>query len=414
MIEVVVKDVVYPGKALCEREDGKKIFCDEGLDGEKLLVDIVKEHPKYDEATIVKVIEPSSYRASPKCMHYRLCSVYQVMDYAYQIRIKLRQLANIMKGIFSHKRIKAITSDKIWHYRNKMHLHWESDSIGYKDGLGKIIDIDKCFLIDDRINEVFGQIKEKLCKSAGAGELILRSGKEGVGLYLKLLSDVDIEDWEWILDIDSVTGAVVEGENEKIVLGCDWLSEDICGVNIKFGLDTFFQVNVSVFEEIVECLKKMVIDADSRLVLELFCGVGVIGISLSSLIRKCYAIEVERSCERFLKENSLNNQFGNFFYRIGSSGKLVWEVFEDKKIISKLDTVIVDPPRSGLSKSVREFLRKSRIRNLFYLSCDPMTLRRDLLHLKSVYKVEDVIFFDMFPHTPHIETLVYLKRRKLR
>ena len=196
-------------------------------------------------------------------------------------------------------------------------------------------------------------------------------------------------------------------------LGDDWLEEDILGKKFRHYGDGFFQVNTEMAQVLVEVLRKEALKKDVRVVLDLFCGVGLLGLSMVDMVRWVFGVEQAAICKKALDVNSSYAGFGNFSFKLASASSVVWEIFEDKTMRRKIDTVIVDPPRKGLSKSIREFLRKnSKVKNLFYVSCDPMTLRRDLLELKSVYKIDKVYFLDFFPNTGHIESLSILRRRK--
>ncbi len=421
-LKLKIKDVVYPGKALAKREDGKTVFLDEGIDGEEVLAKVVREHKTYDEATVVEVLSPSEYRVEPKCDHYRACSVYQVMDYDYQVRVKLRQLANMMKGIYT-QRIESVLPENKFYYRNKVtfHLGWEQKRFGYRDWMGSVVDVQFCSLLMPILNEVWARIREgleRMKNEAVVKDITIRANREGEALVLLHLDEEggDVSQ-EWV-DLARRHGAVVgvvriKGKSVKGIWGQDYLEEKLNGRTYRFHSSAFFQVNYEMIEKALSVLRREVIEEDSRVVLDLFCGVGVLGLSLSDVLRWIYAVEIDPVCGKSLSVNADYSGFGNFSYKIAPSSDVVWEVFEDRNLKRKIDSVIVDPPRRGLSKSVREFLRKnSKVKKIFYLSCDPMTLRRDLLHLKPAYKVKRMYFMDFFPQTYHIETFTVLVRRK--
>ena len=416
-----VLDVVYPGKALCRMENNKTVFVDEGIDGELIEAEIIKSHKKYDEARLLNVIEPSPHRVSPKCSHYRLCSVYQVMDYDYQVRIKLRQLVSMLKGIYSQK-IYSCLPNKRFYYRNKavLHIDWENNILGYKDDTGRIVDASECFLLSEPINNTLSKIREVIWNSpyrGGFDRIGLRSNAAGEVMLILFVSDEKDDLPKDVVDVFSgipLKGIVrVRGLSVKPYLGDDWLEEDILGKKFRYYGDGFFQVNTEMAQVLVEVLRKEALKKDVRVVLDLFCGVGLLGLSMVDMVRWVFGVEQAAISKKALDINSSYAGFGNFSFKLASASSVVWEIFEDKTMRRKIDTVIVDPPRKGLSKSIREFLRKnSKVKNLFYVSCDPMTLRRDLLELKSVYKIDKVYFLDFFPNTGHIESLSILRRRK--
>ncbi len=423
-LELIVKDVVYPGKALARRDDGKVVFIDEGIDGEKVIAEIANTHKSYDEAILLQVLEPSPYRIDPKCPHYRYCSVYQIMDYGYQVRIKLRQLANMMKGIYTQK-IESILPENRFYYRNKavFHLDFDRKAFGYKDRVGQVVDVTSCHLLMPVLNRVWEKMREMLSslkKDIGVRDITLRTNRreEVLVIWHTESDEIGERELQSLKEVSEACEEIVgvckgEGNSFKCLMGQDYLDEIIGGRQYRFHGSSFFQINYEMMEKVISILRREILEEDSRVILDLFCGVGVLGLSLADIVRWVYGVEIDPACEKSLFVNARNNPFGNFSYKIASSSYVVWEIFEDREMKRKIDTVIVDPPRKGLTRSVREFLRKNgRVKTIFYLSCDPMTLRRDLLHLKSTYKVKKMYFFDFFPQTYHIETLTILLRRR--
>ncbi len=418
-MELIVRDVVYPGKALCKDDSGKAIFVDEGIDGEAIEAELVHRHKSYDEARLLRVLRPSPHRVKPKCLHYRICSNYQVIDYPYQVRLKLRQLAGILKGIYS-QRIFSEPASAIFHYRNKavFHIDCDGNRFGYRDLDGRVVDVETCALLRDEINEKFARIREVMQEKGPMdferiGFRVNRDGEVLLILYLKEGQELSDDEVGWFSGLGFAGVVRIKGLSVRPLAGRDWLEEEILGRRFRYYGDGFFQVNTEMAERLVSLLRQEAMRVDARVVLDLFCGVGLLGLSLSDMVRWVYGVEQAPICKKALDVNSDYNTFGNFSFKLGSAGSVAWEVFEDRHMRAKIDTVIVDPPRKGLSRSVREFLRKNgKIRNLFYVSCDPMTLRRDLLELKAVYKIDKVFFLDFFPNTGHIETLTVMRRRR--
>ncbi len=420
-MELIVKDVVYPGKALCKDDSGKAVFVDEGIDGELIEAELIHRHKSYDEARLLRVIRPSSHRTNPRCLHYRICSGYQVIDYPYQVRLKLRQLAGILKGIYSQK-IFSEPANTIFHYRNKavFHIDWDENRFGYRDALGNTVDVESCALLRKEINEKFALVRRRMQEKGPMsleriGFRVNRNGEVLLILYVKGDGELSGDDVSVFSDLGFAGVVRIKGLSVRPLVGRDWLEEEVSGRRFRYYGDGFFQVNTEMAERLVSLLRQETMRIDARVVLDLFCGVGLLGLSLSDMVRWVYGVEQAPICKKALDVNSEYNTFGNFSFKLGSAGSVAWEIFEDRRMRARIDTVIVDPPRKGLSRSVREFLRKNgKIRNLFYVSCDPMTLRRDLLELKEVYKIEKVYFLDFFPNTGHIETMTVMRRRKRR
>ncbi len=419
-LELLIKDVVYPGKGLSRGPDGKVVFVDGGIDGERVEAEVVKRYKTYDVARLISVIEPSPYRVAPRCDHYRLCSVYQVMDYHYQVRLKLRQLNAMMKGIYTQK-IEFLPADSIFGYRNKVRFRvdWRGRKAGYISSEGEVVDVEECHLALRGINEVWRHIRPILWDPPveELESVEIRTDRDGRILVNLFVSDdaPALQDLAMrIGGLESVTGVVrIKGLSVKELVGERFLEVEVAGRKFRFYATNFFQVNYEMAEKIVALLRQWILRLESRVILDLFAGVGFLGLSVADAVRWVYAVESDPLAGKALEVNGDYAGFGNLSYKIGNAGKIVWEVFEDPRLKKSVDTVVVDPPRTGLSKSVREFLRKnSKVRSLIYVSCDPMTLRRDLSELKPVYKVERMYIVDMFPNTPHIETVTILTRRK--
>lgn len=419
-LELVIQDVVYPGKALSKGPDGKVVFVDEGIDGERVEAEVIKRYKTYDLARLISVIEPSPYRVPPRCDHYRLCSVYQVIDYPYQVRLKLRQLNAMMKGIYT-QRIEFLPADRTFGYRNKVRfrIDWAGRKAGYVSSEGEVVDVEECHLALKEINQTWKRIRSILWDHPleEIESVEIRADRNGRVLVNLFVSDDTpaLQDLAGrIGGLESVAGVVrIKGLSVKELVGERFLEVEVAGRRFRFYATNFFQVNYEMAEKVIGLLREWILRLESRVILDLFAGVGFLGLSVADAVRWVYAVESDPLAGKALEVNGDYAGFGNLSYKIGNAGKIVWEVFEDPRLKKSVDTVVVDPPRTGLSKSVREFLRKNRrVRSFVYVSCDPMTLRRDLLELKSVYKVEKMYVVDMFPNTPHIETFTVLTRRK--
>ena len=140
-------------------------------------------------------------------------------------------------------------------------------------------------------------------------------------------------------------------------------------------------------------------------VLDLYCGTGTIGIFVSKYCKKVTGIEINESAIKNAKENAKMNNISNIEFICKDSSKAVSELRD------KYDKIIVDPPRAGLDKNTIEFLKASKAKKIVYVSCDPVTLARDLKVLNSVYEIKEITPVDMFPYTHHVETVCILERK---
>ena len=173
----------------------------------------------------------------------------------------------------------------------------------------------------------------------------------------------------------------------------------------KIGANSFFQVNMDqtlkIYDKIAEYLSK----SENSTVLDLYCGVGSIGLYSVSNYANFIGVEIVPEAIENAKTNAELNSMGNTKFLVGDTKTILMHSNY------KADTIIVDPPRAGLDKSVIEDIKKINPNMLIYLSCDPITLARDLKLLSDLYDVDELIPYDMFPNTYHVETLVKLIKK---
>ena len=145
-----------------------------------------------------------------------------------------------------------------------------------------------------------------------------------------------------------------------------------------------------------------------RTVVEAYCGIGAMALLAASKARKVIGIESIEDAVINARENAKKNNIGNVRFICGDAGEELIQISEKKKI----DTLIVDPPRSGLDEKMKEAIIDARVRTIIYVSCNPSTLAKDLGFLKAQYAIKKVQPVDMFSQTPHVETVVLLERKE--
>ena len=169
--------------------------------------------------------------------------------------------------------------------------------------------------------------------------------------------------------------------------------------------NSFFQVNdyqtKNLYDKVVEYASLN----NNEIVLDLYCGTGTIGIYLSGHAKEVIGVEVNKDAIKDANINKKINNVENISFICDTTSNI-------NEIVNKnIDVVIVDPPRSGLDKNTINYILKNNIKKVIYVSCDPMTLMRDLNILKEMYDIKEITPFDMFPHTYHVECVTMLKIR---
>lgn len=376
---------------------GKIVFVKNALLGEVVTLKNIKEHKKYNTADIQNIVKKSELRNIPKCPYYDSCGGCNLMHVGidYQEEYKEEKVKEILKKYANIKEnVKFIKNNKELYYRNKVTLKVKNGEFGYyNDETHNFISVNNCLLVNNKINEF---IKSNVIK-INNGELVIR-----VNYQDELLISIKSEENISILnDINkyNVVGVVL---NDKIIYGTSFFYDYIGDFKFKVSYNSFFQVNNYMASNIFMILKS---NLKGKNLLDLYCGVGTLGLSLKDNFESIYGIEKIENAIIDAKENALINNCHNAHFYTGDT----YEVLKDINV--SFDTIIVDPPRSGLNEETRKLIIKLKPDKLCYVSCDPFTLARDLNILNKFYDVEKINALDMFPNTYHVECVCVLNRQ---
>ena len=186
---------------------------------------------------------------------------------------------------------------------------------------------------------------------------------------------------------------------------------DILG-DYKFKISplSFYQVNPVQTEILYDTAIKCLNDNNkNNIALDLYCGIGTIGIFASKYFKKVYGIEIVEQAIEDAKYNAKINKIDNIDFFAGDVEKVLPKIIEIDNI--KPSTIFVDPPRKGLDKKTIEILQELKPSKIIYISCNPATLARDIALLEKNYNIKEIQPVDMFPYTTHIEciTVLHLK-----
>jgi 23S rRNA (uracil1939-C5)-methyltransferase len=198
----------------------------------------------------------------------------------------------------------------------------------------------------------------------------------------------------------NVVGVVVNGKTQY---GNNYFFDMIGDYKFKVSYDAFFQINNYIASEIFKLLK---VNLSGEKLLDLYCGVGTLGLSVKDNFKRIVGIEKIENAILNAKDNALNNGVSNTEFYAGDTAKILSELNYD------FDTVIVDPPRSGLNKETIDLILDINPKKICYVSCDQMTLSRDLKILQDKFYISKINILDMFPNTYHVETVVFLNNNE--
>ena len=376
------------GRGVCV-VDGKVVFVPNLLPSEKAKIEIIIDKKNYMVGSIVKLIKKSKNRVISKCS-YRSCGCALMnMSYKDTLEYKKDKVIKVLKkfGGFSFDDVKINGSKNMYGYRNKISLKVIDGKIGYfKNGSNDLIEIKKCLICSDRIN--------KLIKVLRKEDLTLVSSiviKDMDSLLISINGKMDITRLKKFSDSIYMSG--------KCVYGDKYITNSILGYKFLVSDESFFQVNNEMTEKLYSKVLEYAGKGNSAL--DLYSGTGTIGILLSKNYKNVYGVEINKSAVECANENKMINNISNVSFNRGNANKIT-------NISS--DLVVVDPARAGIMKDGIKNILKINPKRIVYVSCNPVTLARDLKELKN-YKIKDISLFDMFPWTYHVESLVLLERR---
>lgn len=421
-IQVRIEKLVFGGQGLGRHND-QVVFVWNALLGELVEVSVTKKKKKYLEGVAVNVIEPSEHRIEPEETHYLSCSPWQMMTSEMENTWKVEMVQEVFEknAKIPLNDLEIFSNEVNVGYRNKMEysFYYDDDEdvhLAFYERAGRQkIAIEPCILADPVINDsamkIFRFAKENLHHQTPKS-MIIRSNRRGeviAGLFVK--DKIDVSSISF-LD-NSIKGFGIYFSSHRspasviheILLeeGSLELEENINGVSMKYGLNSFFQVNLPVFEQAVKDMSEYV-DNDAQL-LDLYSGVGAIGLTMKDKVKTAVLADINREAIDFAKKNIADNNLENYEAHAFAAEGILDAMKSDQ-------IVIVDPPRAGLHADVVARILEVKPKRILYLSCNPATQARDIALLKDVYDIGFKRLYNFFPQTPHVESLVILERSK--
>ncbi len=396
-MEVTIVRLDDYGRGICYVKD-KITFVPNACVDEVLEIEIVKEAKKYNIGKIKSVI--SSKRQNSFCPYSDICGgcSLSLMSYEDTLSFKKQKLEHLFKKFCTLElNIPVIASPKPLEYRNKITLHVKEGIVGlYKEETNEIVSISECKLVPYKVNEFIRIIPNFNIQN---GTVVIRNNYN-MELLVNFITDDNI-------NIPNLTEFKIVGilQNGKVLKGEDFFIERLNNMYFKVSYDAFFQINLGITKKLFDLLIGLA--PKDKNVLDLFCGTGTLGLTLAPFSKKVYGIEINENATINATYNAKINGLNNCYYLCGDANKLI------SKINDKIDLVIIDPPRSGMSKEGTDLLRKVKADTIIYIACDPITLARDINYLKNDYGVKTAVGLDMFGFTYHVECVSVLYRKSL-
>jgi len=441
-LELRIDSLAYGGNGV-GRLNGFVVFVRGGLPGDRVRATVTKVKRGFAEASAAAVLEPSTSRVEAPCPHFGVCGGCRFQDLAYEVQIasKEQQVRDALSRI---GRIPDATVEPIvpaaslYGYRNKLEYSFTSGEDGVELGFHRagrwdeVIGIDVCLLTTDLGNRIREAARdwareERLQaydQATGEGylrHLVVREGRNTGQALVQLVTAPGerfeagylVEVLRRFPEVRSIHWAVNDTPAEvtnlptTLLWGEDAIEERLCGLRFRVRPNAFLQTNTSMAERIYELARDAAALTGGETLYDLYCGIGTIGLVLAGEALTVWGVEVSEESVACALENADLNGITNAAFFAGNVGQSLDELAERA---GPPDVAVVDPPRAGLAgKALRRIGRLGPPR-LVYVSCNPTTLAGDTKQLAADwgYRLERATPVDMFPHTPHVETVALL------
>ncbi len=427
-----IEDLSHEGRGVAHHE-GKTIFIDDALPGERVEWSCIKRGRNFDEGRLDRVVEPSADRVTPRCTHFGICGgcTLQHLSSERQIEFKQKQLLDALA------RIGRVTPDAVlpplqagvWNYRRRARLaaRWVPKKgrvvVGFRErSTSYIADLQRCEVLTPPVDAMLPALSELLTALSirnRVPQIEVAVADNAVALVIRVLEPPTAADLQLLRDFEHrhrlqihlqpggyETIAPLSGEGQPLTYRLPQFE-----VELQFQPTDFVQVNRELNERMVaQALRLLDIGKDDS-VLDLFCGLGNFSLPLARGCGRVVGIEGEAGLVARARRNAERNGFGNaeFFTANLAAADLAQAAWAKRRY----DKVLLDPPRAG-AQEVLPMVAACGAQRVVYVSCHPGTLARDagLLVHEHGFKLLAAGVMDMFPHTAHVESAAVFQRTR--
>jgi len=356
-----ISDLAFGGEGVARWEDFV-VFVPFVAVGELVEAEITELKKRYARARLLRVLEPSPERVEPGCRYFGACGgcQYQHLAYSAQLRLKHKQIGDLFErlGHFDRRLVApVIPCPQPYGYRNRIMVRSQWDK--FKQGLNigfiradsrLVVDVEECRLAEPALNEQLKYVRAHPPPKGGL-KVVLRSSPPG---------------WE-------------------------------------VPPDSFFQNNSFLLPKLVEVARDALREAQTRHLLDIYCGVGFFSVELAPLVESFVGVELDRMAIQAARRNAAARARTNGEFIAGTAEEQLPAILS--RFPAPATTVLLDPPRKGCQPETLQMLRRVQPAQIIYISCHPATMARDLniLCAQGAFELAQVRPLDMFPHTQHVE-----------
>jgi len=375
LIELEITKFVPPGKGMAIYNK-KAVFISGTAIGDVVSAYIVKEKKDHIIANLHEVIKPSPDRIDIPCPYFLECGACDLMQLKYenQIQYKRQFLDDAVQVNGFSISAKWRGSSNLKNFRYRCQLKCVKGQVGYNHRNSNLfVPIDHCLILSEKLNRQLKQLSKLAYQKA---EFLMLHGlsSDQISVYVKQNRDIFL----------------LPGTLPEVI-------ENYGYGDIKLNAAQFAQSSPEITRSISEAILKHCQDSDQ--VCEIYCGSGTFTVAVAGQVNQVWGYELNPSAIVLAKENCQLNHLNNVHLYAANADAI--------KIKSNIDTIIVDPPRAGLSAIVRKKIQKSKAKRLIYVSCNPSTMLRDIKELVSNnrFTLKELTAYDMYCQSSHLETL---------
>jgi len=443
-LELRIDSLAYGGNGVA-RLNGFVVFVRRGLPGDTVRARVTKVQRRHAEAVVTEVLAAGPARVEWPCAHYPMCGGCRFQDLAYAAQLEakhgwvddsLRRIGGIEEPALEP----IVGADELFHYRNKMEYSFAPGPDGAELGLHRagrwddVLPIERCWLTTETGNAIRNAVRdwareERLPaydQASGDGylrHLVVREGLRTGQALVQLVSHARerfdrerlIEVLTAIPAVRSVHWSVNESPAEvtnlpsELLWGDEAIEEELGGLRFRVRPNAFLQTNTRMAERLYELARAAAGLTGSETVYDLYSGIGTVALLLARDALTVWGVEISEEAVACALENAELNGITNAAFFAGNVGEVLREL---RNRAGDPDVVVVDPPRAGLAGKALRRLGELAAPRVVYISCNPTTLAGDAKKLREDYGYRFVQArpVDMFPHTPHVETVATLER----
>ena len=367
LVDLEITDVAFGGEGV-GRFEGFVVFVPFVITGEKVEARITEIHKQFARAELFKIIKASAHRLNPECGFYGECGgcQYQHIAYEEQLRIKHKQVSDLFERIGGQPKdvvMQVAACRSPFHYRNRIMVRSQYNretkemNVGFLRHQSRlVVDVPECAIAEPELNKAMQKVR------------IDPPRKNGVKFTLRVYPE------QWDLPPDS-----------------------------------FFQVNFHQLPTMVNAVGDLLLDADTKYLIDAYCGVGFFSLSLAEKVESYVGVEVDHRAILSARKNAETMKRSNGSFIQAPTEDVIDDLVA--KFQPEMTTIILDPPRKGCHASILEVLQRTKPKQIIYVSCHPATLSRDVKSLCSngLFRVNKVAPLDMFPQTQHVECVTDIR-----